>query len=104
MTDKSMIERVARVMAVADDRDPDKLLLQQRCEAHLSPKKVWHLYISKARAALEAMREPTQSMISAGGATAFGGAGDPAFADMAADMAKDAYKAMIDAALREAAE
>lgn len=53
-----MIERVARALCVANGEDPDK------------PSGAfgvwWKSYRDEARAAIEAMREPTESMVSKG--------------------------------------
>jgi hypothetical protein len=54
-----MIERVARAICVDEYEDPDELLDTN------DP--VWTDYISRARAAIEAMREPTDAMKEAGG-------------------------------------
>lgn len=67
-----MVERVARAIANSDGMHPE----------------AWRPFEVNARAAIEAMREPTEGMIDAG----FGYTGYP----------EEAYKEMIDAALKEA--
>jgi len=61
MTDTpGMVERVARVLCWKNGMNPD-LTLGGDGENFL-----WHEYEDEARAAIEAMREPTQGMIEAG--------------------------------------
>lgn len=70
-----MVERVARAMSIADN-------------GHAFADVRVHHYVPLARAAIEAMREPTEGMVDAG----FGYTGYP----------EETYKEMIDAALKEA--
>jgi hypothetical protein len=81
-----MIERVARAIADAIDGEADKF-------TH-SPQN-WELWVPQARAAVEAMREPTERMAYSG-SWAVGPGGHAA---KKAELAK-AYTAMIDAALK----
>lgn len=77
-----MVERVARAIALAD--------LDPETRAAVDPD-VWFVaesYYALARAALEAMREPTQDMLLA----------DPR-RDM--DLSEESWAAMIDAALKD---
>lgn len=53
-----MVERVARAMAVSRGFPPDELL---GCGAK-NGQAIWRAYEEYARAALEAMREPTEAM------------------------------------------
>lgn len=55
-----MIERVARAICKADGQDPDH-------EGELTDEGTfqWQSYVTDARAAIEAMREPTKAMIAA---------------------------------------
>lgn len=91
----NMIEQVARAICTADANDWDTLT--QSYNGRMRQ----HDLERYARAAIEAMREPTPDMVSAGGSTAFGGTRDDSFAELAEGMARDAYAAMIDAALTE---
>lgn len=83
-----MIERVARAIAGElgcdpDMRDPD---LPDDIDGN---KSVWHNYIDVARAAIDAMREPTDAMVNA-------------MDEHAGTIAPQyAYEAAIDAALSE---
>jgi hypothetical protein len=55
-----MVERVAKALSIADGNHPDA------CSNDEDSQPIWHLYTADARAAIEAMREPTQAMIHAG--------------------------------------
>lgn len=61
---------------------------------------VWKLYAGQARAAIEAMRKPTEGMVKRGGDALdiTWGFPDP-HGDVARGQAKDCHNAMIDAAL-----
>lgn len=66
-----MVERVARVLCAADRLDPDEdwrvsggIMLTVAIECGKAQR--WRTYAPKARAAIEAMREPTQAMTDAG--------------------------------------
>lgn len=76
-----MIERAAQ--AICGDDNPDNILAIHR---------------DRARAAIEAMREPTKKMLSAGGFYHIIGAGSVSESDM--EIAKREWQAMIDEALR----
>lgn len=54
-----MVERVARAMCVANGWDPDKDDEVLAPEGALN----WNLYEKHARAAVEAMREPTADLV-----------------------------------------
>lgn len=74
-----MVERVARALAYHNYNTED----------------VWESHISDARATIQAMREPTEEMISASyedGAT---------WSDMARGYVADEWRRMIDAALKD---
>src|SRR5262245_3657789 len=96
-----MIERVARAMCNATGPDeicggphPSGLWLEEG-------EPWWTGYADQARAAIAAMREPTAAMIAAMGE---GFAVDPSWSDPAPHFAqrhRNAYRAMIDAALSE---
>lgn len=62
-----MIERVARAMQAVSrpNVDPDQLTPGPRGMEAIGSFKVWMLYEPMARAAIEAMREPTQAMLEA---------------------------------------
>jgi len=76
----NMVEKVARVLCWKNGMNPD-LTLGGDGENFL-----WHEYEDAARAAIEAMREPTEMMENAG---------DPFTRDT-----QGAWQAMIDAALK----
>jgi hypothetical protein len=80
-----MVERVARALAVADGMHPEAVSNDE------DQVPVWTLYVDDARAAIEAMREPTEAMVGSGADhdAEGGGTGNPIAI----------YTAMIDAAL-----
>ena len=62
MTD--MIERVARAICIEDGCDPDQIAVgigHRMPEGKSYP--LWHARTQQARAAIEAMREPTADMV-----------------------------------------
>jgi len=81
----SMVERVARAICAALEVDPGPNLL--------TGKPRWHGYIPAARAAISAMREPTEGMRKA--------AGDDAGYYADSGEIEVVYRKMIDAALTE---
>lgn len=86
-----MIERVARAICQAGDSacDPSDV-------AYLGGGKdgpLWQAYVPEAKAAIEAMREPTEAM-------AFTGGNVVVDEDMSI-VGKDVWQAMIDAALKD---
>lgn len=82
MAENEMIERVAKAIC-SNCPDPGQMEIMN------DP---WKLAIPVARAVMEAMREPTAAMVIAGRAT-------PIF-DADATNAEDAWKIMIDEALK----
>lgn len=84
----TMIEKVARALCVADGYAPEE------CDTEVghTPAPLWHDYINRARAAIEAMREPAEGMVDAGTASITGrGVPDDDYTD---DMRR-AWTAMI---------
>ena len=81
MTEQTMIERVARAIALADDED----YMEDHCR-----------FDKRAKAALAAMREPTEAMIN-------GGVRAPNYLEDQSSKrgCGNIYRAMIDAALAE---
>lgn len=79
-----MVERVARAIARASNDDPDGLTGSLLNE----DERYWQHYVKQARAAIEAMREPTKDMRSA---AAY-------YLGQTIDIS-ELYSAMIDAAL-----
>lgn len=84
-----MIERVARAICAAKGDDPD-----EPCEDWMTEFSGWRGYQESARAAIEAMRDPTEAMIEAGAMVdnwcqSEGQAAQP-----------DVYRKMIDEALK----
>lgn len=75
-----MVERVARAIALAGGTEFDKLPA-----SHGPGFGMRQMYLSMARAAIEAMREPTEAMIAAGDEQS----------------CQETYRRMIDAALKE---
>jgi hypothetical protein len=65
-----MIERVARALCTADGCSPDAILGIVPSGGSVPSagiaRPVWRSYIDKARAAIVAMREPTNDMLNAG--------------------------------------
>jgi hypothetical protein len=56
-----MIERVARALCFQDDTDPDR---KNEFEIKVfGREKMWTYYVPEAKAAIEAMREPTDDML-----------------------------------------
>ena len=80
-----MIERVARALAIADGMHPEAVSNGEDAVP------VWTLYVDDARAAIEAMREPTDVMVDAGYA-------------VTVDDETEVWQAMIDAALSQKGE
>ena len=94
----TMVERVARALAVADGMHPEAASNDD------DEIPAWTLYVDGARAAIEAMREPTETMVvSANDATTLG---DEGVHRITIDMqgANEVWAAMIDAALKEGGE
>lgn len=92
---ETMVERVARALCRADGLDPDADWRDQGAvflTFAIEPGKAqcWRTYEAKARAAIEAMREPTTAMTSAF---------DAACDEHGHCLARFGYRIMIDAAL-----
>jgi len=79
-----MVKRVARAMRAKDFE-----------EGHCDPETTIESYIGTARAAIEAMREPTAAMINSGGTE--NGDWTP---DNSAAACRESWQAMIDEALK----
>jgi len=94
----NMVEKVARALCVACGNDPDRLEPGncvgdwEGCDAVMpngDPSHfMWRSWVSEAKAAIEAMRDPTDVMIGCG-ILAYDG------------KCEQSYRAMIDAALKE---
>jgi hypothetical protein len=52
-----MVERVAKALSIVDGNHPDA------CSNDEEEIPAWKLYVKDARAAIEAMREPTEAML-----------------------------------------
>jgi len=91
----NMIEKVARALSIADGMHPDAVS-NDECETP-----IWELYSDDARAAIEAMRSPTPSMLKA--ACASMSPEKRPTEKFVSVKAKHGirYRAMIDAALEE---
>lgn len=93
-----MIERIARALAVADGIEPDINIcvgIPQMVRYGYIPSisyPAWTYYTSNAKAALEAMIEPTEKMIDAG---------ECKFFDASNHEVGESYSAMIKAALND---
>lgn len=95
MATESMIKRVARNICLANQMDPDA---KSHIDGNASH---WEDYIKDARAAIEAMREPTEAMDLALKMTMQPPSGfDHPDAIAEFDLARAAYAAMIDEALK----
>lgn len=94
----SPLERAARALCLADGLDPDRKFKSSDWSEGTAPHEfAWHEYLPKARAVLEAIREPdphTQAI-----AWGFGlcEGGDP----LGRSKELAAYQFLIDAALKE---
>lgn len=83
---KSALERVARALCELDGNPP---------EAKMEAEALWRDYLPEARAALDAIRTPTESMLGVGEVLLNSFAVD-------ADDLEDLWTSMIDEALSEA--
>ncbi len=91
-----MIERVARALCIATGELPDT-----ETPYHPTVSHIWEHYIPDARAAIEAMREPTETMYCAGDEEILAHLNSEKFIKGEDTPAVDCWKAMIDAALAE---
>jgi hypothetical protein len=85
MSEKTMIERVAVAICAVNYDDPD--------HSTVNDEPTWAMYVEDAKAAIGAMRTPTDAMIAAGG-------GETRIVCLESDAA-DIYSTMINAALNE---
>lgn len=93
---ESMIERVARALAVNHYGDADRAIYAKRDGKDWSGP-AWQVFVADARSALTAMHEPTQEMNAAGDAAEYD---HPDYTPEASDELRLArWQAMIDAAL-----
>ncbi len=105
MTADNMVERVARAICTSRLIDPDSTVyygvpLQVTASAYTpigEPFPAWRLFISEARTAVAAMREPTEAMLDAGGSALSG----MTFNDYPRKQDAALWQAMIDAVLVE---
>ena len=92
---EDMVERVARALCRVDSHPEN---------ATMDGKPLWMDYIPEARAAIEAMREPTGAMAKAGAGaeltTSYGGEYNT-FDYLSGENAADVWRDMIDAALNQ---
>lgn len=88
-----MVERVARAIASKLETNPDEMIEDMSC---VGSHPAWTEYEESARAAIEAMREPTEAMRDAGGVVAGSRRDDPD-----CPTAEAVWSAMISAALKE---
>jgi hypothetical protein len=90
---ETMIERVARAICVASGLDPDRPFSSSNYSKETEPQEfAWHEYLPEARAAINAMREPTEAMEDAGNSATY------IWID---ETSADVWPRMIDAALKE---
>lgn len=91
-TDKtgSMVERVATAICLCNSCDPDLAVPTGNVNTNTLAVS-WTLYVPQARAAIAAMREPTEAMMEAG----------RDLGPSEALITGNEYRAMIDAALSE---
>lgn len=90
-----MVERVARALCIADGCDSDHISNDALDEGRA----LWTCYADAARAAIDAMREPTEAMLAASPVVGTGLDDDGKWA-VNTRPAKDVWSAMIDAALK----
>lgn len=97
---ETMIERVARAICVASGLDPDRPFSSSNYSKETEPQEfAWHEYLPEARAAINAMREPTESMVENG---ADSENTLEAMTDLTdAQSVRNIYHAMIDRALKD---
>lgn len=90
----AMIERVARAICVADGCDPNQESVGIGVQMPAGQKyRLWEVRVAQARAAIEAMREPTEAMADITGRVLSCGYGH------VPDDARIVWQAMIDKAL-----
>ena len=92
----SMIEKVARAMCITEGGDPDCVLTDPNL-AHVADtghKPLWTNFIVSAKAAIQAMAEPTEAMVKAGDCASFN----------AHSPSRATFEAMLQAALEEGRE
>lgn len=100
----TMIERVARALCVAAGHDPDRthdIYVEGDPDAGVA----WAGYRREARAAIEAMREPTEAMVDAACdvVVGFSGEYDDYNVYLGSHEFNGVWTAAIDAALKESA-
>jgi hypothetical protein len=100
-----IIERVARALCTADGCSPDAIVGIVPEVLSVPPPDIampaWRNYVDKARAAIVAMREPTDDMLEAGAFyfTSNGDAGPTL--DSERNLARSTYRAMLETALKD---
>ncbi len=98
--EEDMVERVARAIAKAHRLDTGEFVGADGARHHVEP---WRDFIDHARAAIEAMREPTEAMKRAGDdvqtVSEIENVSVPSLIE-----SEDVWGAMITAALKQAAE
>lgn len=94
-SEMTMVERVARAICAADGHDPDGPPIDEYPSA-IYP---WAVYRNLAKAAIEAMREPSEEMKKAGEHAEISDSYGEYY--VSADNAADIFRAMVDAALKE---
>jgi hypothetical protein len=97
------IERASRALCAVDGLDPDEdWTTDDQTQIQIAiPKgerQRWRLYARKARVAIEAIREPTEAMVDAGGQIEVP-AGDYNYS--IGGIAREVWSTMIDSALNE---
>lgn len=98
MTD--MIERVARAICRAGGKDPDETMIE--LGGVRTP--MWDAFVPIARAAIEAMREPTEAMVAAMGSD-LTDEGEPRAGTQASlELSRAHWRKGIDAALNPPGE
>jgi hypothetical protein len=100
-----IIERIARALSAADGRNPDAILGVAPEPGSFPAADIatpaWQGYVDKARAAIVAMREPTDDLLEAG-AFYFGDNADPGPTREAEyNLARSCFRSMLEVALRE---
>lgn len=91
MAEMTMVERVARALCLQEGEDPN-----QETPYHPKVTHLWQHYVPSARAAIEAMREPTREMLAVGKRSS---CADDIY--LTVDEVSAIYSAMVEAALNE---
>ena len=100
-----IIERVARALCTADGCSPDAIVGIVPEVLSVPPPDIampaWRNYVDKARAAIVAMREPTDDMLEAGAFYFLSDRDAGPTLDPERNLARSTYRAMLETALKD---